>query len=119
MPGLKFHKLDLHTHTPASKCYNYPEHTPELIVQTAIARGLAAIAITDHNTGGWIDAMKQAAQDTQLVMFPGVELSLHEGYHLVCLFDPCANSERRREFLGGCRDNSPGIWSAGRPLQEE
>ncbi|MGB3215758.1 MAG: AAA family ATPase, partial [Anaerolineae bacterium] len=100
MPGLKFHKLDLHTHTPASKCYNYPEHTPELIVQTAIARDLNAIAITDHNTASWIDVMKQAVQGTRLVIFPGVEISLSEGFHLVALFDPSVDQKYVESFLG-------------------
>lgn len=100
MPGLKFQKLDLHTHTPASKCYNHPEHTPELIVQTALERGLTAIAITDHNTAAWIDAMRQAAQGTGLVVFPGVEISVSEGFHIIALFDTPADQKHVEGFLG-------------------
>lgn len=100
MPGLRFHKLDLHAHSPASKCYSRPEHTPDLIIQAAIARGLAALAITDHNTATWIDAMRQAAQGTSLVVFPGVEISVSEGFHVVALFDPSADQKHVEGFLG-------------------
>lgn len=100
MPGLVFRRLDLHVHTPASKCYSAPDHTPEEIVQAAVDKNLSAIAITDHNTAAWIDAMKQAAHGTDLVIFPGVEISLSEGFHVVGLFDPGADQKQIESFLG-------------------
>lgn len=100
MAGLKFRKLDLHTHTPASGCYRYQNHTPQEIVAAAIERGLDAIAITDHNTAEWIDQMQQAAAGTSLTLFPGVELSMSEGYHLVALFDPTVTQKQIENFLG-------------------
>jgi hypothetical protein len=100
MPGLHFHKLDLHTHTPASKCYLHKDHTAEQIVQAAIEKGLEAIAITDHNTAEWIDQMKSAAEGTDLVIFPGVEISMNEGFHLVALFDPGVDQKHVESFLG-------------------
>lgn len=99
MPGLSFHKLDLHTHTPASRCYLDKTHTPEQIVQAALAQGLAAIAITDHNTAEWIDQMKAAAEGTALVIFPGVEISM-DLYHVVALFDPGASQKDVENLLG-------------------
>lgn len=98
--GLQFRKLDLHTHTPASKCYKFPEHTAEEIVQSAIDKGLDAIAITDHNSAAWIDKMKNAALGKPLVIFPGVEISVHEGYHVIVLFDPSETQEQVGLFLG-------------------
>jgi len=100
MPGLTFHRLDLHVHTPASKCYSSPDHTPEQIVQAAVDQGLSAIAITDHNTAAMIDAMKQAAHGTDLVIFPGIEISLSEGFHVVGLFDPKSDQKQIEGFLG-------------------
>jgi ABC-type cobalamin/Fe3+-siderophores transport system ATPase subunit len=100
MAGLKYYKLDLHTHTPASKCYLHKDHTPEQIVQAALDKGLSAIAITDHNTVEWIDRVKVAAQEKGLVVFPGIEISLHEGYHLIALFDPKASQNDLVGFLG-------------------
>ncbi len=100
MPGLKYHKLDLHTHTPASKCYLRKDQTADQIVQAAIEKGLSAIAVTDHNTAEWIDMMKNAAKDKGLVIFPGVELSLEQG-HIVALFDPSAKQKDVEGLLGG------------------
>jgi DNA repair ATPase RecN len=100
VPGLRFLKLDLHTHTPASKCYRDSQHTPEQIVQSALSQGLAAIAITDHNTAGWVEMVQKAAAGTDLVIFPGVEVSMNEGYHLVALFDPGTDQKHIENFLG-------------------
>ena len=99
MPGLHFQKLDLHIHTPASKCYKHKDHTPDQIVQAALNAKLSAIAITDHNAAEWIDRMKEAAKDTDLVIFPGVEISMNEGYHLVALFDPSVDRRHVEGFL--------------------
>jgi hypothetical protein len=101
MPGLNFFRIDLHIHTPASKCYRYKDHTPEQIVQSAIDKGLAAIAVTDHNTGGWIDCTKVAANEKSLVIFPGVEISMSEGFHIVAIFDPSKDQKHVENFLGG------------------
>ena len=100
MAGLQYFKLDLHTHTPASKCYLDKTHTAEQIVAAAIEKGLDGIAITDHNTANWIDQMKAAAEGTGLIVFPGVEISMREGYHFVALFDPSVDQKHVENFLG-------------------
>jgi hypothetical protein len=100
MAGLQFRKLDLHTHTPASRCYRYPKHTAAQIVAAALEQGLDAIAVTDHNTAAWIGPMKAAAVDSSLVIFPGVEISMSEGFHLVALFDPATEQIQVENFLG-------------------
>ena len=98
--GLQYRKVDLHTHTPASHCYEYPEHTPGEIVQAALENGLDAIAVTDHNTAAWIGRIKSAARNTALTVFPGVEISAHEGYHVVALFDVGVDQSEVENFLG-------------------
>ncbi len=54
------------------------------------------VAVTDHNTGEWIDRLKEELDDlhrTQhpefrsLHLFPGVELSVNGGFHLLAIFD--------------------------------
>jgi predicted metal-dependent phosphoesterase TrpH len=80
MAGLHFRKLDLHTHTPASRCYLDKTQTAGEIIEAALAKGLNGIAVTDHNTAEWIDVMKKAAENTDMVIFPGVELSLEQGH---------------------------------------
>jgi len=99
MTGLHFYKLDLHVHTPASKCYLDKTQTAEQIIQAALDTGLHGIAITDHNNAAWIDQMKAAAADKDLVIFPGVELSLELG-HLVAIFDPKSTQKDVEGLLG-------------------
>ena len=57
--GLFFRRFDLHIHTPASECFLDKKITPEQIVSKSVQKGLSAIAITDHNTGEWIDRVKK------------------------------------------------------------
>jgi len=99
MSGLYFRKLDLHVHTPASKCYIDKSHMAQQIVQSANEKGFNGIAITDHNTAEWIDQIKDAAEESGLVVFPGVELSLEQG-HLVALFDPSCTQKDVEGLLG-------------------
>ena len=44
--------------------------------------------------------MKAAANDSGLVIFPGVEISMSEGFHLVTLFDPTVDQKHLESFLG-------------------
>jgi ABC-type lipoprotein export system ATPase subunit len=88
-PGLVRVALDLHVHTPASDDWREATATPEQIVSQAISRGLDGIAVTDHQTGEWVDRMRQAAEGTTLAIIPGVEinnLAGNEGIHLITLF---------------------------------
>ena len=110
MPGLQYYKIDLHTHTPASKCYRHKQHTAEEIVKTASDKGLHAIAITDHNTAEWIDQMKEAAKGTDLVIFPGVEISMSGGFHIVAIFDPAMGQKHVENFQ---------IWSHPADIKQQ
>ena len=86
--GLFFKKFDLHVHTPASDCFHDKNITPEQTVQKSIQMGLRAIAITDHNTGKWIDKVKRAADGTNLIVFPGVEITVGDAHnHIISLLD--------------------------------
>lgn len=62
--------IDLHSHTT----YSDGTLTPAALVQEALAAGLKALAITDHDTlAGWDEAL--AAAGEALLIVPGVELS--------------------------------------------
>ncbi len=63
--------MDLHTHSTASD----GELSPAELVRFALARGLAAIALTDHDTVAGLDDAIAAARGTALYVVPGVELS--------------------------------------------
>ncbi|HAD07246.1 MAG TPA: hypothetical protein DCE76_08825 [Anaerolineaceae bacterium] len=60
---------------------------PPLIVQECLEKGISLIAITDHNATANISAVQQAAQGTDLIVLPGMEVQTREEVHSLCLFD--------------------------------
>lgn len=91
-PGrLKLYKADLHIHTVLSACAEV-EMIPSLILWEAERKGLNLIAVTDHNACHNAQAVMEAAVNTNIHVFPGMELQSKEEVHLLCLFDslePC------------------------------
>ena len=70
---------DLHIHTSCSKD---GESSVQQVLSAAIAAGLDAIAITDHDT---MQGYKIARElDTSVLVIPGVEISTREG-HVIAL----------------------------------
>lgn len=99
--GLYFKRFDLHVHTTASKDYQGTA-TAEEVVTTALQKGLAGIAITDHQTAASVDQIKAAAAGKPLVVLPGVELLVHggeSGVHILLLFDVDKTTEHVHQFL--------------------
>jgi ABC-type cobalamin/Fe3+-siderophores transport system ATPase subunit len=99
--GLRYRKIDLHVHTSASKCF-HGDATPSQIVDAAIAAGLDAIAITDHNTAEGIEDVKAATKGKPLVVFPGVEISCAGGkkcVHVIAILDPSASAQDVQTIL--------------------
>jgi DNA repair ATPase RecN len=87
--GAILREVDLHVHTPASTDYDQPTASPDDIIDAAISAKLDAIAITDHNTVGWVERVRAANKGGKLVIFPGFELNANGG-HILALFDPAA-----------------------------
>ncbi len=88
--GLKFEKFDLHVHTPASFDFRDKTVTPDQIVKEAIDKGIKAIAVTDHNTGEWVDKIKAASAGKDITVFPGVEIYCtggEKGIHVIAILD--------------------------------
>lgn len=98
--GLQFRKLDLHVHTPASKCFADKSVTDKEIIDAAISRGLSGIAVTDHNTCSRVDGVMGAAKGTGLTVFPGVEISVTGGIHVVAILDVDKTSADINNLLG-------------------
>ncbi len=65
--------IDLHTHSTASD----GTFTPTEVVNHAIEKDLAAIALTDHDTIAGVAEAMAAAEHTALRMIPGTELSCY------------------------------------------
>ncbi len=99
-PGARWWKFDFHTHTPASKDTYWYKHqdnplTPEQWLQHFMDADIDCVAITDHNSGAWIDQLKAAYEKMrdanasgfrELYLFPGVEISVNAGFHLLAIF---------------------------------
>ncbi|MGQ0655059.1 MAG: AAA family ATPase, partial [Betaproteobacteria bacterium] len=79
------------------------------IVEKAHSLEIEALAITDHNHVGGIQAFRDAAGSFGIAVFPGFEVSSREGIHILCLYDidtPIPSLER---YLGqlGITDTAP------------
>lgn len=103
-PGARWWKFDFHAHTPASRDTGWhrisdpnDRLTPEGWLRRYMETEVDCVAITDHNTGEWIDELKAAYEQLRnnppswfraIYLFPGVEISVIGGIHLLAIFDP-------------------------------
>lgn len=136
-PGSRWWKFDFHAHTPISACGRTEpwqraigtadEVTPEKWLLEFMAANIDCVAVTDHNSGAWIDTlkrtyagMKSRAKDgkpptgfRELTIFPGVEISVNGGVHMLAILDPQSSSSDIDSLLGavdyaGVRGKSDG-----------
>ena len=135
-PGARWWKFDFHTHSPASADSYWTRSqaplSPEEWLLGFMAAGIDCIAVTDHNTGAWVDRLKEAYAQMQaacddglppngfrpLTLFPGVELSVNGGFHLLAVFGPNAGTSEVDALLGdvgyrGTRGDSDGVTRSG------
>lgn len=84
-PGARWWRCDLHLHTPASEDYQDADTAARAIVDRAVTVGLDLIAVTDHDSGQWVDEIVAAASGTGLAVLPGVEVTSSERVHLLLL----------------------------------
>jgi predicted metal-dependent phosphoesterase TrpH len=86
--GARWWKFDFHTHTPASDDYgkgpqqaSLKQRTPKEWLLDYMRAGIDCVAITDHNSGAWIDQLKSALEELKsekpegfrpIHLFPGV-----------------------------------------------
>ena len=135
-PGSRWWKFDFHTHTPAS--HDTPWHRQSLSLSAEdwllhyMAAGIDCVAVTDHNSGAWVDRLKNAYAQMEaqadagsppqgfckLHLFAGVELSVQGGFHLLVLFDTTATTGDIDTLLGkvaydGTKGDSDGVTRMG------
>lgn len=102
--GARWYKTDLHLHTMESQCFEDKTVTAEQWVQECLNKGLQCVAVTDHNTGNCIDAIKSAANGTGLTVFPGVEITCGEAKaHVLVIFDKDKGTQEVNSFLSRLR----------------
>ena len=107
-PGAKWWKFDFHTHTPASKDFKENGVTPKDWLKRFMQAKIDCIAITDHNSGEWIDKLQRALQELNnqsdfyhpLHLFPGVEISASGGVHILAIFDLTKTTSDIDSLLG-------------------
>ena len=76
---------DLHTHSNFSD----GTFTPSQIIDEAIARGISAVALTDHNTVAGLTEFMSYAEGKNITAIPGIEFSTsyeEKELHIVGLF---------------------------------
>jgi len=115
--GSRWWKVDFHAHTPHSS--DWERHTPAVSIskdapedwlRRYMDAGIDAVAITDHNGGGYVDRLKAAyvalesASDRPdwfgpLALFPGVEITVSNGHHLLAIFDPSECGQKITQLL--------------------
>lgn len=81
---------DFHIHTALSPC-GENTMTPNNIVNMALLSEIDVIAITDHNTCENVQAVMEVAQETGLLVIPGMEVETREEIHVICLFSSLAS----------------------------
>ncbi len=88
---------DLHTHTTASD----GSDSPERLIEKAKEAGLAAIAVTDHDTTAGLEAARDAARKIDIEFVPGVELSVnfHKGNMHILGYFMDENEPRFKQVL--------------------
>ena len=135
-PGSRWWKFDFHTHTPASvdtywtQSGNVP--SPKAWLLRYMDAEIDCVAITDHNSGDWVDRLKAAYEEMkgqadegsppegfrELTLFPGVEISVHGGFHLLAILDPDTTTSDIDTLLGqvdyhGTKGSSDGVTRKG------
>ncbi|WP_297909249.1 PHP domain-containing protein [uncultured Parabacteroides sp.] len=91
---MKQYLADLHIHTCLSPCGSL-EMSPSEIVRRSLAKGLDAIAITDHNTTLQCPEIQFLGERVGLKVFAGVEVTTREEAHCLVYFE---TDESRRQF---------------------
>lgn len=111
--GSRWWKIDFHVHTPASSDYKNKSIEPEEWLKNAMNQKLDAVVVTDHNSGEWINLLKEKNEQLkksdykpewyrELVIFPGVEITVESNYHLLAVFDPSCSTSTIASVLGAC-----------------
>ena len=118
-PGARWWKFDLHTHTPASDDYGKGSNqvflkriTPAEWLLGFMRAGVDCVAVTDHNSGEWIDRLQASLVELErqphpdfrpLHLFPGVEITASGGTHILAVLDVGKASADVSTLLGTVR----------------
>lgn len=115
----KWWKFDFHNHTPASDDYGKgPDQAQHKQIShkdwllNYMRQDIDCVAVTDHNSGAWIDPLKQALQELAseghaeyrpLYLFPGVEITVQGNIHILAIFGLDKTTSDIDSLLGAVR----------------
>jgi hypothetical protein len=95
---LKKYSADLHIHTCLSPCAEL-DMTPSAIVKAASEKKIDIIAITDHNSAENVVATRKAAENFNITVFAGMEITSSEEAHILALFDKVEDIMKLQEIV--------------------
>lgn len=117
--GSRWWKFDFHNHTPASDDYGkgpdqaqYKRISHKDWLINYMRQRVDCVAITDHNSGAWIDPLKRALQELAsenhpdyrpLYLFPGVEITVQGNIHVLAIYGPDKTTSDIDSLLGAVR----------------
>lgn len=117
--GARWWKFDFHAHTPASLDYGKGKDQTALKARSPrewlldyMRAGVECVAVTDHNTGEWIDQLKAALAELEeenhadfrpIHLFPGVEISVYGGIHLLAILGREKSASDIASLLGAVK----------------
>jgi hypothetical protein len=100
--GSRWWRVDFHAHSPASEDYGRGPNRVRLAAVSPrdwlldfMAAGVDCVVIADHNDGAWVDLVAGALDELRnerpdgyrdLWLFPGTELSVNGGIHMLAVF---------------------------------
>ena len=113
-PGARWWKFDFHAQTPASANHGkgasqLRQITPQDWLLGFMGAGVDCVAVTDHNSGDWLDRLGAAAQQLEqsghpgfrpLTLFPGVEITANGGIHILAVLSTACGSADVQKLLG-------------------
>lgn len=97
---MKEYRADLHVHTVLSPCGDV-EMSPENILVTARSKNIDILGITDHNHTGNAWLIKEMAEEFQMLVLPGAEVTTLEEVHCLVFFSSQEALVEFQHFLSG------------------
>ena len=100
---MSFYRIDLHVHSPASRCFSGNEASPSEIIAVAKRTKLDAIAVTDHHSFEGFSELAKLGAANKILVLPGVELTCSLGgvdeVFILGVFDPCTSLVKLENML--------------------
>ena len=81
--------------------------TPNNILNMSMLNGLDFIAITDHNSTKQLKIIEELSESYDFIVIPGVEVSVKEGFDVLCYFKTFEIAKAFNNFL---EDNLTDNW---------